>query len=142
MPIANSATTARAGVILGSIGSAAIYVTINCPSMGEEIHLDSARCMAHWTGALLFAFCCAAPMVLLLINKARELKGRFMVGLIVFCAILLTMLVLLLTVGKSAIIENIPMQAAYVLLFLLNFTNVFPVKKAENAEAKEAATVC
>ena len=120
----------RAGVILGSIGSAAIYVTINCPSMGEEIHLDSARCMAHWTGALL------------LINKARELKGRFMVGLIVFCAILLTMLVLLLTVGKSAIIENIPMQAAYVLLFLLNFTNVFPVKKAENAEAKEAATVC
>ena len=131
----------RAGVILGSIGSAAIYVTINCPSMGEEIHLDSARCMAHWTGALLFAFCCAAPMVLLLINKARELKGRFMVGLIVFCAILLTMLVLLLTVGKSAIIENIPMQAAYVLLFLLNFTNVFPVKKAEKAEAKEAATV-
>lgn len=52
------------------------------------------------------------------------------------------MLVLLLTVGKSAIIENIPMQAAYVLLFLLNFTNVFPVKKAEKAEAKEAATVC
>ena len=131
----------RAGVILGSIGSAAIYVTINCPSMGEEMHLDSARCMAHWTGALLFAFCCAAPMVLLLINKARELKGRFLVGLIVFCAILLTMLVLLLTVGKSAIIENIPMQAAYVLLFLLNFTNIFPVKKAEKALAKEAATV-
>mgnify|MGYP001542301380 CR=1 FL=1 len=129
------------GVILGSIGSAAIYVTINCPSMGEEIHLDSARCMAHWTGALLFAFCCAAPMVLLLINKAREFKGRFLVGLIVFCAILLTMLVLLLTVGKSAIIENIPMQAAYVLLFLLNFTNIFPVKKAEKAPAKEAATV-
>ena len=46
------------------------------------------------------------------------------------------MLVLLLTVGKSAIIENIPMQAAYVLLFLLNFTNVFPVKKAEKAPAK------
>ena len=130
----------RAGVILGSIGSAAIYVTIKRPSMGEEMHLDS-RCMAHWTGALLFAFCCAAPMVLLLINKARELKGRFMVGLIVFCAILLTMLVLLLTVGKSAISENIPMQAAYVLLFLLNFTNIFPVKKAEKAPAKEAATV-
>ena len=109
--------------------------------MGEEMHLDSARCMAHWTGALLFAFCCAAPMVLLLINKARELKGRFMVGLIVFCAILLTMLVLLLTVGKSAIIENIPMQAAYVLLFLLNFTNIFPVKKSEKAPAKETATV-
>ena len=132
---------ASATVFTNTLGSAAIYVTINCPSMGEEIHLDSARCMAHWTGALLFAFCCAAPMVLLLINKAREFKGRFLVGLIVFCAILLTMLVLLLTVGKSAIIENIPMQAAYVLLFLLNFTNIFPVKKAEKAPAKEAATV-
>lgn len=31
----------KLGVILGSIGSAAIFVTINCPSMGEEMHLDS-----------------------------------------------------------------------------------------------------
>lgn len=132
----------RLGVVLGSIGSAAIYVTINCPSMGEDIHFDSARCMAHWIGALLFAFCCAIPMVLLLINKARELKGPFLVGLIVFCAILLTMLVLLITVGKSAIIENIPMQAAYVLLFLLNFTNVFtPAKKAKPIAEKETVNV-
>ena len=43
-------------------------------------------------------------------------------------------LVLLITVGKSAIIENIPMQAAYILLFLLNFTNIFEKKTA----AKEA----
>ena len=138
----------RVGVILGSIGSAAIYVTINCPSsafglfmkllMPQKRSKDNKLIISV---ALLFAFCCAAPMVLLLINKARELKGRFLVGLIVFCAILLTMLVLLLTVGKSAIIENIPMQAAYVLLFLLNFTNIFPVKKAEKAPAKEAATV-
>ena len=42
--------------------------------------------------------------------------------------------VLLITVGKSAIIENIPMQAAYILLFLLNFTNIFEKKTA----AKEA----
>ena len=98
--------------------------------------------MAHWIGALLFAFCCAIPMVLLLINKARELKGPFLVGLIVFCAILLTMLVLLITVGKSAIIENIPMQAAYVLLFLLNFTNVFtPAKKAKPIAEKETVNV-
>ena len=132
----------RLGVVLGSIGSAAIYVTINCPSMGEDIHFDSARCMAHWIGALLFAFCCAIPMVLLLINKARELKGPFLAGLIVFCAILLTMLVLLITVGKSAIIENIPMQAAYVLLFLLNFTNVFtPAKKAKPMAEKETVNV-
>lgn len=124
----------RLGVILGSIGSAAIFVTINCPSMGEEMHLDSPRCMAHWAGALIFAFCCAAPMVILLFGKARKEKGAFLAAFIIFCAILATMLVLLITVGKSAIIENIPMQAAYILLFLLNFTNIFEKKAA----AKEA----
>lgn len=124
----------KLGVILGSIGSAAIFVTINCPSMGEEMHLDSPRCMAHWAGALIFAFCCAAPMVILLFSKARKEKGAFLATFIIFCAILATMLVLLITVGKSAIIENIPMQAAYILLFLLNFTNIFEKKTA----AKEA----
>lgn len=126
----------KLGVILGSLGSAAIYITINCPSMGEEMHLDSPRCMAHWSGALIFAFCCAAPMVLLLFSKARKEKGTFLVAFIIFCAILAAMLVLLLTVGKSAIIENIPMQAAYVLLFLLNFTDIFEKK----AKVKEAVT--
>lgn len=120
----------KLGVILGSIGSAAIFVTINCPSMGEEMHLDSPRCMAHWAGALIFAFCCAAPMVILLFSKARKEKGAFLAAFIIFCAILATMLVLLITVGKSAIIENIPMQAAYILLFLLNFTNIFEKKTA------------
>ena len=124
----------KLGVILGSIGSSAIFVTINCPSMGEEMHLDSPRCMAHWAGALIFAFCCAAPMVILLFGKARKEKGAFLAAFIIFCAILATMLVLLITVGKSAIIENIPMQAAYILLFLLNFTNIFEKKAA----AKEA----
>lgn len=121
----------KLGVILGSIGSAAIFVTINCPSMGEEMHLDSPRCMVHWAGALIFAFCCAAPMVILLFSKARKEKGAFLAAFIIFCAILATMLVLLITVGKSAIIENIPMQAAYILLFLLNFTNIFEKKAAE-----------
>ena len=124
----------KLGVILGSIGSAAIFVTINCPAMGEAMHLDSPRCMAHWAGALIFAFCCAAPMVILLFSKARKEKGAFLAAFIIFCAILATMLVLLITVGKSAIIENIPMQAAYILLFLLNFTNIFEKKAA----AKEA----
>lgn len=127
----------KLGVILGSIGSAAIFVTISCPSMGEEMHLDSPRCMAHWAGALIFAFCCAAPMVILLFSKARKEKGAFLAAFIIFCAILATMLVLLITVGKSAIIENIPMQAAYILLFLLNFTNIFE-KKAAIKEAVAA----
>lgn len=121
----------RVGIIMGSLGSAAIYLTINCPSMGDEDKdFSIPRCSVHWAGALLFAVCCAAPLVIFLFSKAKREKGRFLFGLIFFVGLLLVMLVLLITVGKSAIIENIPMVAAYILLFALNFTGFFERKKA------------
>lgn len=121
----------RVGIIMGSLGSAAIYLTINCPSMGDEDKdFSIPRCSVHWAGALLFAVCCAAPLVIFLFSKAKREKGRFLFGLVFFVGLLLVMLVLLITVGKSAIIENIPMVAAYILLFALNFTGFFERKKA------------
>ena len=39
----------RAGVICGSIGCAAIFVTISVPPQAKLI-LNSLRCMSHWTG--------------------------------------------------------------------------------------------
>lgn len=120
----------KLGVILGCLGSAAIYTTINLPSYGENKDFSVPRCSVHWAGALLFAACCAAPLVLFLLSKARKEKGRYLAALIAFAGILLLMLVLLVTVGKSAIIENIPMIAAYVLMFLLNFTGIFTKEKA------------
>ena len=122
----------RVGIIMGSIGSAAIFLTVNCPSMGDDDKdFSIPRCSVHWAGALLFAVCCAAPLVIFLFNKARKEKGRFLFGLIFFVSLLLVMLVLLVTVGKSAIIENIPMVAAYILLLLLNFTGFFEKKEAK-----------
>lgn len=120
----------KAAVILGLLGSAAIYMTINLPSYGENKDFSVPRCSVHWAGALLFAACCAAPLIIFLFSKAIKEKGRFLVALIAFAGILLLMLVLLVTVGKSAVIENIPMIVAYVLLFILNFTNVFGKQEA------------
>ena len=124
----------RLGVILGSIGSAAIYVTINCPSAGEDIHLDSARCMAHWSGALIFAALCAAPLLLFLLKKTIEKNKKFTAAFIFFGVVLLAMLALLIFVGKSGTIENIPVWAAFIILFLANFTNLFEDKKEEAKE--------
>ncbi len=128
----------RLGVILGSIGSAAIYLTINCPSMGDDDKdFSIPRCSVHWAGALLFAVCCAAPLIIFLFSKAKKEKGRFLGALLVFGGLLLLMLVLLITVGKSAVIENIPMIAAYALLFILNFTSYFEKAAVpEKAETK------
>ena len=37
----------RGGIISGSVGCAAMFVTINVPSAGEELILTSLRCMSH-----------------------------------------------------------------------------------------------
>ena len=124
----------KAGIISGSIGSAAMFVTINVPSAGEELILNSLRCMSHWTGALVFAFGCAVPIVMFLVHMAKTRDKRFIVSAVAFCGILLTMLVLLATVGKNGIIESLPMWAVYLLLFLINFTKLFDVEKTEEKE--------
>ncbi|MBR4451294.1 MAG: hypothetical protein IKS39_05610 [Clostridia bacterium] len=119
----------KLGVILGSIGSAAIFITVNCPSYGEKKDFSVPRCLGHWAGAALFAVCCAAPLVIFLISKAKKEKGRYLGGLIAFCIVLLALAVFIVLGYKSAIIENIPMTAAYILLFMLNFTSFFDKEK-------------
>ena len=123
----------RLGIVCGSIGCAAIFITINVPSAGEEL-VPTLRCISHWTGALVFAFGCAAPMVLFLLNRTVHKDKRFTVMFVVFAAILVTMIVLLVTVGKDGIIESLPVWAAYAVLFLANFTNIFTPQKAEEKE--------
>ena len=123
----------RIGIICGSIGSAAIFVTINVPSAGENL-VPTMRCISHWTGALVFAFGCAVPMVTFLLSKTKSKDKKFSIMFFAFVAILVTMLVLLVTVGKDGVIESLPMWAAYLVLFLANFTNIFMPKKAEEKE--------
>lgn len=130
----------KAGVICGSVGSAAIFVTINVPSAGEELILTSLRCMSHWTGALVFAVMCVAPIVMLLISKAKKRSAKWIVLTLAFTAVLALMLVLLVTVGKNGLIESLPMWAAYALLFVLNFTPAFFTEDAALPE-KAKATV-
>ncbi len=59
-----------------------------------------------------------------------------MAATVIFAAILALMLVLLVTVGKSAFIENLPMWVAYILLFMINFTSFFD-EKANVSSAEE-----
>ena len=132
--------TSTAGIVCGSVGSAAIFVTINVPSAGEELILTSLRCMSHWTGALVFAFMCAAGIVIFLIAMAKRKSKRYIALLSVFSAILAAMLVLLVTVGQNGVIESLPMWAAYLLLLLVNFTNLF-TEKHEAVQPEEAVSV-
>ena len=107
------------------MGVAAIYLSLNCPSCGETKDFSDPRCLFHWLGALVFALFVAAPLVIFLFSKARREKGKFLWTFVVTVAFLLLMLVLLITVGKSTLIENLPVIGAYLLLLVLNFTHLF-----------------
>lgn len=125
----------KAGVIVTSLGCASIFVTINVPSAGLDLVM-TARCLGHWATALIFAFLGAAGVIIFLLHKCKEKDKKYIVATVIFVAILALMLILLVTVGKSAFIENLPMWVAYALLFIINFTSFFDKKKI-----KEPATV-
>lgn len=119
----------KTGVIVTSLGCAAIFVTINVPSAGLDLVM-TARCLSHWATALIFAFLGAAGVIIFLLHKFKQKDKKYMIATIIFCAVLILMLILLVTVGKSAFIENLPMWVAYALLFIINFTSFFDKKKA------------
>lgn len=119
----------KTGVIVTSLGCAAIYVTVNVPSAGLEL-IMTARCLSHWATALIFAFLGAAGVIIFLFHKSRQKEKKYIFATVFFVAVLILMLVLLVTVGKSAFIENLPMWVAYALLFIINFTSLLDKKDA------------
>ncbi len=94
-------------------------------------------CRSHWASALIFAFLGAAGVILYLIYKCKEKNVKYIVSTVIFSTVLALMLVLLVTVGKSAFIENLPMWVVYVLLFMINFTSFFDKKKEQKSTIKE-----
>lgn len=127
----------KAGVVVTSLGCAAIFVTVNVPSAGLDLVM-TARCLGHWATALIFAFLGAAGVVIFLFHKCREKDKKYIVATVIFVAVLALMLVLLVTVGKSAFIENLPMWVAYALLFIVNFTSFFDKKQKTNTASTAA----
>ncbi len=125
----------KAGIIIASLGCAAIFVTINVPSAGLDL-IPTPRCIAHWSTALIFAFLGAAGIIIFLVHKFRQKDKKYMAATVIFAAILALMLVLLVTVGKSAFIENLPMWVAYILLFMINFTPFFDKKTSADSREK------
>ena len=129
----------KAGVIVTSLGCASIYITVNVPSAGLDLVM-TPRCLGHWATALIFAFLGAAGVIIFLFHKCRQKDRKYIIATVIFVAILLLMLALLVFVGKSAFIENLPMWVAYALLFIINFTSFFD-KKTETKKVKEKNTV-
>ena len=131
----------RAGVIAGSIGCAAMFVTINVPSAGEELILTSLRCMSHWSGALIFAFSAATSISIFLVHMAKRHHLPFVLLSIFFFAVLAVCFTLLAVVGKDGIIEGVPTWVTYLALFLVNFTPLFRLPDDHNSAENDSVHI-
>lgn len=112
---------AKWGKICLIVGAASIFMCVMIRST-EEPGLQRT---AHWGGALLFAFFDAVAMGFLIASLARRGGWGAKATLAVFIAMLALMLALLIFVGKGGAIESIPMWGSYLILFFLNFTNIY-----------------
>lgn len=110
----------------GKIGTVALNLA---PFMGFTVLFVNDwgwEHVIHWIGAIGFiALNGAALLLFFLHNFKKHISYRlttFGVALL-----LLGMLVILLTVGKSGLLELIPIWLALILLFVINFTGLYPV---------------
>ena len=122
---------ARVGRICLILGSACVMTCVITPSR-EGFGMVQ---LLHWSTALLFGVFFAVALGLLLF-RASKTSRRALVTLIVFIAMLATMICLLIFVGKGGAIESIPMWGAYLIVILLGYTNVYRKCLPEPAEAE------
>lgn len=127
-PLSNKPATI-AGYVCMALGVICLMTCVHIPSTREP----GLQMYAHWSTALLFAVFFAAAIVLHLIFPTKPNK-KYKITLICFCALLGVIVIALLAAGKNGFIESLPMWAAYVIVFLDNFTPALDMKT--NSEHK------
>lgn len=121
-PLSKKAASVAGYVCMG-LGVACLMTCVHIPSTREP----GLQMYAHWSTALLFAVFFAAAIVLHLIFPPKPNK-KYKIALICFCALLGAIIIALLAAGKNGFIESLPMWAAYIIVFLDNFTPALTVK--------------
>lgn len=118
------------------IGCFCIMITINIPST----EIMSLQLVAHWSTALLFAVLNAASIAMFLLHNLKKSK-KVLATFIMFAAMCALMIILLIAFGKNGAIESIPIWGAYLVLFLMNYTNAYEKDLNGTAAVQKKETV-
>lgn len=118
-----------AGYVCMALGVACLMACVHIPST----RVPGIQMYAHWSTALLFAVFFAAAIVLHLLFPSKPNK-KYRITLICFGAVLLAIVIALIAAGKNGFIESLPMWAAYIIIFLDNFTRVLDSKAGEDGK--------
>lgn len=108
------------------------FVSVICVALtlGHPVDSWNAKRIIHWIATGLYIAFTIAPIALFFIINIKKFK-RF--GILTVCTflILATFLLLFGLMGKSAIMEMVPLALFEILLFVVNFT---PVGKPERKQ--------
>ena len=117
--------------ILAFISMAMIALTL-----GHSIEDWNPKRVAHWIATGVFIALTVAP-ILLFFLKNRKAHKQFTALALCTVGILMTFVVIFVFVGKSALMEMIPIALIEIFLFAINFTRavkVHPLKEAVSSK--------
>lgn len=122
----------------GKIGTVALYAAPFMACSFVFINDWGWEHVVHWIGAIGFIALNGAAILLFLLHNFKK-HISYKITTFAVALMLLSMLVILLTVGKSGLLELIPIWLALILLFLINCTDFYPVidKKETTPKAKD-----
>ena len=111
------------------LGLTSIIITVNVPYVFD----NTFKYITHCYGAVSFIIYNAAAMLIIFIKHYKKSKGFKAMTIITF-SILIIVLTLFIIIGESGILEVTPMILSFIIMLLINFTDIC---KIEEIKAKE-----
>lgn len=105
-----------------------IGVCVVALTLGHSIEDWNPKRIAHWVATGLFIAFTVIPLLLPFIKHRKENKS-FIIFAVCTVMILMSFVVIFVFVGKSALMEMIPIALIEIFLFVVNFTKVFKNEK-------------
>lgn len=112
-----------------------IGVCVVALTLGHSIEDWNPKRIAHWVATGLFIAFTVVPLLLPFIKHRKENKN-FIIFAVCTVMILMSFVVIFVFIGKSALMEMIPIALIEIFLFIVNFTKA--VKEQELQETVNA----
>ncbi len=107
-----------------------IGVCVVALTLGHSIEDWNPKRIAHWVATGLFIAFTVVPLLIPFIKHRKENKN-FIIFAVCTVMILMSFVVIFVFIGKSALMEMIPIALIEFFLFIVNFTKVFKDKTKE-----------
>ena len=118
----------------GRVGLFSLYASVFAAPPVVFINDWGWEHVIHWIGAIGFIALNGAALLLFFLHNFKK-HISYKITTFAVAAMLLAMLVILLTIGKSGLLELVPIWISMILLILINTTDIYPVVN-EPAPAK------